>query len=139
MKAAAMLFALLLGLAGSAAVARAQCEVGCAQECKQEDAVCRGEATFSAKVNKADCAAAADEALLECEGANLDARTDCIGLCGADLSACAAEAKAGLKTCKEAVKPETEACKAEVAASLALDKAACADDLAGCLDFCAGE
>jgi hypothetical protein len=136
MKLAALVALVLLGSVLGAGDVRAQCELSCNAECKQEDGVCKGEATLNARIGKAECALESGDMLLECEAGHVAAKTDCVGLCGDELSACGKAAKDALKACKAEVKAFGETCKRDVDETLGLDRVSCAEDVADCLDFC---
>jgi hypothetical protein len=118
------------------AAAQAQCELSCNAECRQEAVICNGAANLEGKIGRQQCAADAADALVLCETDALDARADCVGLCGPDLKTCSTTAKIALKQCKETAKIELAGCENEVATLLATDRTACAEDSADCAAGC---
>jgi len=132
----AMTMAILLSTFLAAGSARADCELSCVGECKQEAVICAAEANLYAKMGRQQCKSDAADAILVCEADAVDERTDCIGMCGPDLSDCAKTAKANLKACKEQAKIAQEVCENAVAALQASDRALCAQDAADCAAGC---
>ena len=126
----------MMGFVASTTTVRAECELSCGAECKQENAVCVGTANLDAKVSRQSCVADAADALLVCESDALDAKSDCVGMCGVDLKECSGGAKAALKACKENVKIELAGCVNEVETQADSDRASCAEDNADCLEGC---
>ncbi len=125
----------LMGLLMPAA-AWADCELSCNAECRQESVICTGAANLEGRVGRQLCVADAADAMIVCDSDALDARGDCVGLCGPDLKECGAAAKGALKSCKESVKIELAGCQNLVAAQLESDRAACAEDAADCASTC---
>jgi hypothetical protein len=114
----------------------ADCELGCNAECRQETAICIGAANLEGRIGHQQCASDAADALVLCETDALDARGDCVGLCGPDLKECGTAVKTGLKACKETAKIELAGCENEVATQLDADRTACAEDGADCAASC---
>ncbi len=114
----------------------AQCELSCAAECRQESAVCASAANLEGRIGRQQCAADAADALVICESDAIDARADCVGMCGVDLKECGTAAKNALKACKQQVKIDLAGCENEVATLLAADRQTCAEDAADCAASC---
>ena len=114
----------------------ADCELSCDAECRQETAVCNGAAILDGKIGHQQCAVDAGDAVVLCESDALDARGNCVGLCGPDLKECGTAAKIALKACKETAKIELAGGENEVATQLAADRAACAEDSTACTASC---
>ena len=136
MRVAPLLFVLLITYALSVRPVAAQCELGCGAECKQEAAVCNGEATLEARTGRFICEVEGGESLLECEAIALENRSVCVGSCGEELRTCIKEAKTAAKACKASVKELLAACKDEVDVTADAEKSACAEEAGACAESC---
>lgn len=128
--------AALLIFAGAGSTRAADCELSCIAECRQEAAICTSTANLEGRIGRQQCGADAADAVVICDSDAIDARADCVGLCGVDLKSCGAAAKAALKQCKEQVKIELAGCENEVATQLDADRQACGEDATDCAATC---
>lgn len=126
----------LMGFLSPVTAWAAECELSCNAECRQEAAICSSAANLEGRIGRQQCEADAADALIVCDTDALDARGDCVGLCGPGLKECGTAAKGAFKACKETAKIELAGCLNEVATQLAADRAACAEDGADCAASC---